>query len=152
METREATQEINELLRLSSRTLNFEGPAGFRTVPVVCTARTGQTIRFTSPEMIGPQLLGLMNKVRNLLRANSDIDSVARAFSMFWLGFIAIHPFINGNGRTGKAYLEKKASELGFSLKNLHILDQILLLGDMNRDLSLLQIYFKSNLTLRINS
>lgn len=149
METREATQEINELIRLSGRTLNFEGPAGFRTVPVVCTARTGQTIRFASPEAIGPQLLGLMNKVRNQLRTNADLESVARAFSIFWLGFIAIHPFINGNGRTAKAYLEKKAGELGFTLKNIHILDQILLLGDTSRDLSLLQIYFKSNLTIK---
>lgn len=128
METREAFQEINEHIRLCDR--------------------TGQAIRFSSPEAIGPQLLGLMDKVRNQLRTNADLESVARAFSIFWLGFIAIHPFNTGNGKTAKAYLEKKAAELGFSLRNIYILDQILLQGDTSRDLSLLQIYFKSNLTI----
>lgn len=149
MECHSATSEINELLRLSQRTLNFEGEPGFRKVDVYCRASTGEKIRFAAPDHIPAQLLGLMKKVKSLLEDQNDIEKVARAFSIFWLGFIAIHPFINGNGRTGKAYLMKKTQELGLELKKTEILDSILLLGEPKRDLSLLEIYFKSNLTIK---
>jgi hypothetical protein len=43
----------------------------------------------------------------------------------------------------------KKTQELGLVLKKSEILDSILLLGDAKRDLSLLEIYFKSNLTIK---
>lgn len=149
MECHSASNEINELLRLSQRTLNFEGEPGFRKVDVYCRARTGETIRFASPDHIPSQLFGLMKKVQSLLEQGTDIETISRAFSVFWLGFIAIHPFINGNGRTGKAYLLKKAQDLGLVLKKPEILDSILLLGEPKRDLTLLEIYFKSNLTIK---
>ena len=149
MQCHSANSEINELLRLSQLTLNYEGEPGFRQVDVYCRAITGEKIRFAAPDHIPSQLLGLMKKVKSHLEEKSDIDTVSRAFSIFWLGFIAIHPFINGNGRTGKAYLMKKTQELGLVLKKSEILDSILLLGDAKRDLSLLEIYFKSNLTIK---
>lgn len=147
MECHPASNEINELLRLSQLTLNYEGDPGFRKVDVYCRASSGEKIRFAAPDLIPSHLLSLMSKVKSLLEQKNDIETISRAFSIFWLGFIAIHPFINGNGRTGKAYLLKKAQELGLVLKKTEILDSILLLGDPKRDLTLLEIYFKSNLT-----
>lgn len=149
MECHSASFDINELLRISQRTLNYQGEAGFRTIDVFCRARTGETIRFASPDHIPSQLFGLMKKFQTMLDAGNDIETVSKAFSLFWLGFIAIHPFVNGNGRTGKVYIQKKADEIGYTLKKPEILDSILLLGDSKRDLSLLEIYFRSNLTLK---
>lgn len=143
----QAGLEINELLRISQRVLNYGEPPGFRTVNVFCRARTGETIRFASPDQIQGQLVSLMSKFQTMTSRCQDINDYARAFSVFWLGFIAIHPFINGNGRTGKEYLLKKANEKGLILNRPELLDGILLLGDLPRDLSLLQIYFKSNLS-----
>lgn len=149
MECHSASFEINELLRISQRTLNFEGEPGFRKIDVYCRARTGETIRFAAPDHIPSQLFGLMKKFQTMLENGKDVESVSKAFSLFWLGFIAIHPFINGNGRTGKAFIQKKAQDLGFVLKKAEILDSILLLGDTKRDLYLLEIYFRSNLTIK---
>lgn len=141
------SEKINELTRVNQRIVNYADPAGFRTVDVVCQARTGQTIRFASPEAIPTQLVGLLTKFENLIGRESTLENLSQAFSLFWLGFIAIHPFYNGNGRTGKVYLMHKAQEMGFVLRKPDTLDAILLQGDVQRDLSLLQIYFMSNLT-----
>lgn len=151
MERHIVTQEINELLRISQRILNFEEAPGFRTINVVCRAYTGQTIRFAAPEHISTQLLGLMTKFHTLLEEAQDLEAYSHAFAVFWLGFIAIHPFVNGNGRTGKEYLVKKARQHGLVLAHPELLDRVLLLGDLPRDLGLLKIYFKSNLSYQRN-
>lgn len=147
MITQSVDLDINELLRISQKILQYQEAPGFRTVDVFCVSKTGQKILFAAPEQVQKQLVGLMTNFRDLLSKSHDLGSYAKAFSVFWLGFIAIHPFINGNGRTAKEYLQNKIQESGLALSRMELLDGILLLGDLSRDLSLLQDYFLTHLS-----
>lgn len=147
MECNSVTLEINTLLRISRR---FTGESDFRAIPVVCQARTGQIIRFTTPEAIPYQLIKLISKFQSLCKTAHSSSMLSEAFSLFWFGFIAIHPFTNGNGRTGKLYLNQKARELGYVLHQPDGLDGILLHGNIQQDLKELNNFFLKHLT-RIN-
>lgn len=148
MECNSVTHEINTLLRISRR---FNVESDFRKVTVVCQAKTGQIVRFTPPEAIPYQLIKLMSKFQTLCISASGSSELSEAFSLFWLGFIAIHPFTNGNGRTGKLYLIQKARELGYVFHQPEGLDMILLWGNIQEDLKELNSFFGKHLT-RINT
>ena len=144
MECNQVTHEINNLLRISRR---FNAGTDFREIPVVCQARTGQIIRFTSPEAIPYQLIKLISKFQSLCKTEHALSDPSQAFSLFWFGFIAIHPFTNGNGRTGKLYLIQKAREMGYVFHQPKELDSILLRGNVQQDLKELHSFFLQHLT-----
>jgi fido (protein-threonine AMPylation protein) len=135
--------QVNRLLLINQKILNYSGNCGFRNHDVVCLAKTGQTVRFTSPNVLHSQLNLLMENFYSFYEKANNSDSLSAAFSYFWLGFIAIHPFTDGNGRTGKEYISQKIKEKKLPKKNLASLDSILLKGETTKDLQQLRNIFR---------
>lgn len=137
---------VNDLIRINQRVLNYSLPGGYRTDDVVCVARTGQKVRFAPHAVVPGSMELLINKFTTLLEESKDLEKFAYALSFFWLGFIAIHPFPNGNGRTGKEFLSLMAKEKNLSISSIADLDKILLTGNLNQDLPQLQHIFINSL------
>ena len=101
--------EMNQLIRLNSKLLGSQALGRFREQSVYCTARSGQKITFTPPSEIVGTLAMVLEEFNSLIAGSESVEEISFAMSYFWMGFIATHPFLNGNGRTAKAYLEQKA-------------------------------------------
>ncbi len=137
--------EMNQLIRLNSKLLGSQALGRFREESVYCVARSGQKITFTPPSEIVGTLALVLEEFNSLLSGSETIEEISFALSYFWMGFIATHPFMNGNGRTAKAFLEQKAKSLGLEL-NLAGIDSILLEQDPQQNMQLLYPYFLQNL------
>jgi fido (protein-threonine AMPylation protein) len=137
--------EMNQLIRLNSKLLGSQALGRFREQSVYCTARSGQKITFTPPSEIVGTLAMVLEEFNSLIAGSESIEEISFAMSYFWMGFIATHPFMNGNGRTAKAYLEQKAKTLGLEI-NLAGIDGILLEQDPQQNIQLLYPYFLQNL------
>lgn len=139
--------DINQLIRLNQKILNTLSFSQFRTKPVFCLAKTGQIIKFIAPELISISLIKIIDNFKIQMEKENNI-----AFSMayFWIGFISIHPFENGNGRTGKEYIRLKLQEYGYALKHPQKLNEILITGNTKIDLKNITTFFSNNLTKRI--
>jgi hypothetical protein len=142
------TTEINQLISHNSLILGHGPECGLRRENVFCIAKTGQKIKFTPHQEVAGSLALLMEQFLELNTHAQTLEEVALSYSYFWLGFIGIHPFMNGNGRTAKAYLIKKAQSQNFEL-NVHGLDGILLKGNLQEDMNQLIQYFITNLNPR---
>lgn len=137
--------EMNQLIRLNSKLLGTQALGRFREQSVYCTARSGQKITFTPPSEIVGTLAMVLEEFNSLIAGSETVEEISFAMSYFWMGFIATHPFMNGNGRTAKAYLEQKAKTLGLEI-NLAGIDGILLEQDPQQNIQLLYPYFLQNL------
>jgi fido (protein-threonine AMPylation protein) len=137
--------EMNQLIRLNSKLLGSQALGRFREQSVYCTARSGQKITFTPPSEIVGTLAMVLEEFNSLIAGSETVEEISFAMSYFWMGFIATHPFMNGNGRTAKAYLEQKAKTLGLEI-NLAGIDGILLEQDPQQNIQLLYPYFLQNL------
>ncbi|MCE3011539.1 MAG: Fic family protein [Proteobacteria bacterium] len=137
--------EMNQLIRLNSKLLGSQALGRFREQSVYCTARSGQKITFTPPSEIVGTLAMVLEEFNSLIAGSETVEEISFAMSYFWMGFIATHPFMNGNGRTAKAYLEQKAKTLGLEI-NLAGIDGILLEQDPQQNIQLLYPYFFQNL------
>ncbi|MBY0517207.1 MAG: Fic family protein [Bacteriovoracaceae bacterium] len=137
---------INELCRLNARIEPSPVHTGLRQHDVFCVAKTGQKIRFTQPQNIAGQLSLILEKFDELYSEALELKSLSFALAYFWFGFIAVHPFANANGRTGKAYLLDKIKFKGMKLKDPEKLQAILLKGDTTEDLKQLTQYFYTHL------
>lgn len=137
--------EMNQLIRLNSKLLGSQALGRFREQSVYCTARSGQKITFTPPSEIVGTLAMVLEELNSLIAGSETLEEISFAMSYFWMGFIATHPFMNGNGRTAKAYLEQKSKTLGLEI-NLSGIDGILLEQDPQQNMQLLYPYFLQNL------
>ena len=137
--------EMNQLIRLNSKLLGSQALGRFREQSVYCTARSGQKITFTPPSEIVGTLAMVLEEFNSLIAGSESVEEISFAMSYFWMGFISTHPFMNGNGRTAKAFLEQKAKTLGLEI-NLAGIDVILLEQDPQQNIQLLYPYFLQNL------
>ncbi len=137
--------EMNQLIRLNSKLLGSQAQGRFRDQSVYCTARSGQKITFTPPSEIVGTLAMVLEEFNSLIAGSESVEEISFAMSYFWMGFISTHPFMNGNGRTAKAFLEQKAKTLGLEI-NLAGIDVILLEQDPQQNIQLLYPYFLQNL------
>ncbi len=137
--------EMNQLIRLNSKLMGHEALGRFREQSVYCVARSGQKITFTPPQEIVGSLAMILEEFNSLLAGSENLEEISFAMSYFWMGFIATHPFMNGNGRTAKAFLDQKARSLGLEV-DLKGVDSILLEADPQQNIKELYPYFLQNL------
>ena len=137
--------EMNQLIRLNSKLMGSAAQGKFREQSVYCVARSGKKITFTPPSEIEGTLAMVLEEFNSLLSGSENLEEISFAMSYFWMGFIATHPFMNGNGRTAKAYLDLKARSLGLEI-NLSGIDTILLEAEPTQNMKQLYPYFLQNL------
>jgi Fic family protein len=140
-------RELHQLMRLHRQIMSNTPDAGlFRTHDVFCVAKTGQKIRFAPHAAIEGSLMLLLEKFIALWQSSQDKAEIARAIAYLWFGLIAIHPFSDGNGRVGKAFVKSKLAEKGFLTIDENALDAILITGQTEQDLKNLTEFFSVQL------
>lgn len=130
----QVSTELNILSTLNARYQNKRDNLSFRKNNVYCLAQSGQKVRFSKPEEIPPLMVAVLEKFITLYKEATNKEELSYALGVFWIGFISIHPFSNGNGRTAKAYLKQKAKEKNYELAS-EILDSILITGKLQDDI-----------------
>ncbi len=116
-------------LRLRGETLEPGRFPGLRARPARCVARDGRIVAFAAPGDIPAALRGCVERFHRELSEGTAPLPVAYAAARFWLAFIAIHPFEDGNGRTAKAYLRLALEPVGFSIPDFALVDRYLIEG-----------------------
>jgi fido (protein-threonine AMPylation protein) len=124
-------EHIFQLQVLNKRVLNLSSIPTFRNENVICLAHDGREIKFCEPSEIAGKLGLFLDNFQKYF----DSKNIAQSISLFWLGFISIHPFQDGNGRTGKTFINEKLNNLGLQVKDYSLLDQLLLEGNTKKDL-----------------
>ena len=89
----------------------------YRTVQV---AILGSAHDLAPPYLIQEQMEALLNEYKNMKRDKHAIEAVAE----FHLRFERIHPFIDGNGRTGRLIMNLELIEEGFLPVNIKFTDR----------------------------
>ncbi|HEX2753353.1 MAG TPA: Fic family protein, partial [Alphaproteobacteria bacterium] len=117
--------------------------SGFRTSDVYCIDRYGREIHFSPPREIDDDLSRLLAVFSGEFQSADDISLLSRAFARFYYGFIAVHPFSNGNHRTVCTFLQRRAQEKSYDLESLKLLRKILLEGSVAAEMQKLITAFK---------
>ncbi|MBI4348894.1 MAG: Fic family protein [Elusimicrobia bacterium] len=118
-------------LNLRCRGLDQEGSRapGWRRERAYCVARDGRVVSFVAPELVEPMLGGCLGRWIEEAARRPGLPELARSVARFWLAFVAIHPFVDGNGRTAKAFLRSELERLGYRLLGFDLIDRYLIEG-----------------------
>lgn len=116
---------------------------GFRSDDGYCIDRFGREIQFAKPEEIDANVHKLIEIFSSEFKSANDLALLSRAFARFYYGFIAIHPFEDGNHRTACIFLQKRADEKSYEITSLNILKKILLEGDVQTEMQKIIMAFK---------
>jgi len=111
--TERRIKELHALVLMS----DAENKGVYRSVPV-----TIQGAMHTPPQpyLIAPQMEALLAEYEKMKRERHIIEAVAE----FHLRFEGIHPFIDGNGRTGRLIINLELIKAGFLPVNIKFTDR----------------------------
>lgn len=119
---------LNLRVRGEDGSPDFRFP-GLRSAPAWCVTRDGRAVEFAAPAEIPAALERCLARWREDAAAGGDALRLAFAAARFWLAFIAIHPFVDGNGRTARAYLRRELDALGCAIGDFALIDRYLIEG-----------------------
>ena len=137
---------VENLTVLNAQLNNFNSPIGFRATDVSCVSRDGRRIQFVNHS----EVPGLTEKCLTMFEENMaraiQIDDISFSCALFWIGFIAIHPFMDANGRTAKAVIAKELNKKRFHMITFDLIDRYLIEGNIDEDLGVLQKLFLASI------
>lgn len=131
---------------LNGSVMDFETNLGIRQYNVACDRRDGKKTVFVSKETVSQSFQNYSELWVKYFSKTTTSQSVARACAHFWYTFILIHPFENGNGRTGKRVLEEALQKLGFDFAGFYLIDRYLFTGTTTKDLYELENLFLASI------
>ena len=111
--TERSIKELHSLVLMN----DAKNKGVYRTVEV---AIVGAVHNLTPPYMIQEQMDALLGEYENTKRGKHIIEAVAE----FHLRFEGIHPFIDGNGRTGRLIINLELVKEGFLPVNIKFTDR----------------------------
>lgn len=137
MELRPLAAEARLFSRLVSLNIHLRGEGtapdgrapGLRHAPAFCVARDGRVVSFVAPEEIEPRLRDALRRWEADRVGAEGPLAVASACAALWLRLIAIHPFVDGNGRAAKAFLLAELEALGYGLAGFELIERHLIEG-----------------------
>lgn len=132
---------LSELQTINAEIAGNHG--GFRRDEVFCVDRSGREVGFYKPEDVDPAMQDLMAVFANEYMAATDKGPLALILAKFYYSLIAIHPFSDGNRRTGFAFLKARAGEKGWSLQNIELLQKFLFEGNVQEEMKKLTALFQ---------
>lgn len=113
------SQHLMDLCLLNARILEFK-TIGFRNGEVICSNQDGQIYGFIDHKMVVSCLETATRTFIADLTQSTNLHEVSRACALFWMRFISIHPFTDGNGRTGHSYISSQLAKHGWVLSGSH--------------------------------
>lgn len=128
------TEEIERLFHINQSILKTNTPK-LRNKNLFCVTRDGKEICYMAPNQIDTKLDDLMDTVFALCQRSEQCDSLLKSLAVFWLGFVEIHPFEDGNLRTAKEYIRHKLDTAHLPVISLRPLERVKLVGDIKVDL-----------------
>ncbi|MCL2703621.1 MAG: Fic family protein [Defluviitaleaceae bacterium] len=111
--TERRIKEIHTLVLMS----DAENRGIYRSVPVMIQ---GALHTPPQPYLIAPQMEALLAEYEDMKRGRHIIEAIAE----FHLRFEGIHPFIDGNGRTGRLIINLELIKAGFLPVNIKFTDR----------------------------
>ena len=111
--TERRIKEIHSLVLMS----DAENRGIYRSVPVMIQ---GALHTPPQPYLIAPQMEALLSEYDDMKRGRHIIEAIAE----FHLRFEGIHPFIDGNGRTGRLIINLELIKAGFLPVNIKFTDR----------------------------
>ncbi|MBD66151.1 MAG: hypothetical protein CME62_13145 [Halobacteriovoraceae bacterium] len=134
------TEEINRLKLLNQAVLKIDNEQNlFRTQNMYCLTKSGKQVLYIGPDQIEEKLDTLMETVFTLCQRSEAGEMLIKSLAIFWLGFIEIHPFTDGNERTAKEYIKHKLSIADLPVISMRPLERIKISGDVREDLPLVE-------------
>lgn len=128
-------EEIERLITINQSVVKESKPK-FRNENIFCVTRNGKQICYMAPDQIDTKLDDLMDTVFALCQQSEQADSLIKSLAVFWLGFVEIHPFEDGNLRTAKEYIRHKLDTAHLPVLSLRPLERVKIEGDIRVDLS----------------
>lgn len=132
---------LSELQTINAEIAGNHG--GFRRGEVFCVDRFGRDIGFYKPEDVDPAMHGLMAIFADEYAPATDKGHLALILAKFYYSLIAIHPFSDGNRRTGFAFLKARVEEKGWCLQNIELLQKLLFEGNVQEEMKKLTALFQ---------
>jgi len=133
---------IKELVAINGGHLEIKDNY-FRAADGYCIDKSGREISFSAPEEIDASLRRVITVFSDEFESANDLASLSRTFARFYYGFIAVHPFTDGNYRTACTFLQRRAQEKSYEIASLRILKKILLEGAVAAEMQKLMTAFE---------
>jgi Fic family protein len=111
-------KEIHSLVLMN----DSQNKGVYRNVPVTISGAARLNTP-PQPYLIAPQMETLISEYSDILRSDQN-KHILKAVSEFHLRFEAIHPFIDGNGRTGRLILNFELIKAGLLPVNIKFADR----------------------------
>ncbi|MFK8136719.1 MAG: Fic family protein [Bdellovibrionales bacterium] len=134
--------DISSIKSIHKSIMSEGANSTYRVEPVYCVSRDNRKIVFTSPELIESKLDSLLGLFNTYLTEVKNTKDLSKVLGIFWVGFISIHPFSDGNGRTAKKIIKSYTG-----LASLNFLDQYLIEGNAKSDIQALSNQFYNQLS-----
>lgn len=125
---------LNYLVQTNGRVLG-KSPQGLRNSDVFCVTKNNQIVDFLESQWVGPALQKCLENFNKEMEEAEHIKEKIFAISKFWISFIAIHPFTDGNGRTAKSIVRQSLKNAVGIDADPAILDEILLTEDFRKNI-----------------
>ena len=126
--------DFNQVIQINAGFQSYRAQ-GIRTEEVVCVDRNNHRVDFLAPELIEASLSKCLANLNEDMSDPQDMKRVLFGLSRFWISFIAIHPFSDANGRTGKKIISNLLTHWRGRRFDLSELDKILLGPDFQENL-----------------
>jgi Fic family protein len=139
---------LAELCLLNMQVRGTPEGFGLRTVEVRALSRDDRPILFAPPESIHAHLTRALAVWDASVARARDPHAAAAACARFWMTYVAIHPFLDGNGETGRRFLARELGRRGMRLTTFAFLDRCLIEGEPESDLGRLTAVFLLSLDL----
>lgn len=138
--------DLNKIILMNASLVQYKNKIALRDEDVCCVRRDGKLAIFGNKDKVLRSFITYIDLWKNNFGKAQNLKDVARSSAHFWLTFISIHPFEDGNGRTAKKLLEKIVTMKGFKVKSYYFIDRYLFKGDVKEDLFHLENLFVASL------
>jgi fido (protein-threonine AMPylation protein) len=134
MEFLSRNESFRKLLVLNASLKDFKGRMGLRSVDLQCISRDGRTTRYAQSSLV-PYLLKLtLEEFEESYHCAVTMADLAAASAKFWVWFLVIHPFSDGNLETARTFLKTRLEDKGFEIFNFESIERFPLSGERSEE------------------
>lgn len=138
---------IYDLRLLNGRIRRLKGIPSVRTRVVSTADCRGWSYRCPAGERVTEELRVCLRNFYRVLDRDPAAPTLIHASARFWLQFMTIRPFMDGNRRTARTFLARCFTQQGLTIKNFQPLKKFPTTGRMEEDVAQCQLALGKCLT-----